>query len=98
MPCEECRELNTHAFRNADDMVNAVRLAAEELDRGVLKRFDPMQGERDLDNAAHEAMRSVYQARALPEGASYAFECTTCGDRFTLVANFDSGTGGWTRA
>jgi hypothetical protein len=28
--CEECRELSTHAFRTPDDLLHAVRLAAEE--------------------------------------------------------------------
>lgn len=95
MTCEECRDLNTHPFRTPDDMVNAVQVASQELDRGVLKRVE--QVTRELTDAAHEAMQSVYEARAVPDSAHYEFECTTCGDRFDLVADFTEGTGGWTR-
>ena len=27
MACDECRELNSHTFRTADDLVHALRLA-----------------------------------------------------------------------
>ena len=39
MPCEECRELVTHEFRSPDDLIHAVRVAAEDVDRGVLRRI-----------------------------------------------------------
>jgi hypothetical protein len=35
--------------------------------------------------------------QSVPESVHYEFECTTCGDRFELVADFTAGTGGWTR-
>ena len=37
MACEECASLATHVFRNADDLINALRVAAEEANRGVLE-------------------------------------------------------------
>src|SRR5688572_24725020 len=95
MACEECRDLGTHHFRTPDDMVHAFQVASQELDRGVLKRIE--QKVTPLSDAAHEAMTSVYEARAVPETARYEFECTTCGDRFELSADIDAGTGGWTR-
>ena len=36
MPCEECRVLSTHSFSSHSDLVNALQVAAGELDRGVL--------------------------------------------------------------
>ena len=40
MSCEECRELTTHTFRSPEDLVHAVRLATEEMERGVLSRVN----------------------------------------------------------
>jgi hypothetical protein len=91
--CEECRELSTHAFRSADDLVHAVRLAAEEVDRGVLRRVDP----RQLATAAQEALDSSLASGALPNSVRYRFRCEVCGDHFTLVADIGSATGGWNR-
>ena len=36
MACEECASLVSHEFRTADDLIHALRLAAEEANRGVL--------------------------------------------------------------
>ena len=40
MSCDECRDLSTHTFRTADDLIHALRLAAEEVNRGVLGRVE----------------------------------------------------------
>jgi hypothetical protein len=93
MPCEECRELSTHVFRTGEDLLNAVRLAAEELDRGVLSRVTT----RDLGPAAQEALDSSLSSGALPGSVRYRFRCEVCGDEFTLAGNIESGEGGWTR-
>src|SRR5512141_315604 len=94
MTCEECRDLETHVFRSVDDMVNAVQVAAAEVDRGVLERIHV----EDLRPAEEEAMSSVFSANALPGTVRYRFKCTVCGDRFELYADTTEGTGGWTRA
>ncbi len=93
MPCEECRELTTHLFRNVDDLVHAVRLASEEVERGVLSRV----AARATSSAAQEAIDSSLASGALPNRIQYRFRCEVCGDRFTLGANAESGEGGWTR-
>ncbi len=93
MPCDECRELTTHAFRSMDDLVHAVRLAAEETDRGVLSR---VPGE-PLSQAALQALDSSLASGALPNTVRYRFRCNVCGDTFTLHADTRSGEGGWTR-
>jgi hypothetical protein len=93
MPCEECRELSTHTFRSAEDLVNAVRLAAEEVDRGVLS---PVTS-GDLASAEQEALDSSLASGALPNNVRYRFRCEVCGDQFTLHADTGSGQGGWTR-
>jgi hypothetical protein len=91
--CEECRELSTHTFRSADDLVHAVRLAAEEVDRGVLCRITSGH----LAAAEQEALDSSLASGALPNSVSYRFRCEICGDHFTLQADTNSGEGGWTR-
>ena len=93
MSCEECRELSTHAFRSPDDLVHAVRLAAEEVDRGVLVRA----GVPTLESAAQEALDSSLDSGALPGRIRYRFRCAVCGDHFTLEADTATGDGGWTR-
>jgi hypothetical protein len=93
MPCEECRELSTHAFRSMDDLVHAVRLAAEETDRGVLERI----GREPLSQAAEEALDSSLASGALPDTVRYRFRCRICGDHFSLHADTRTGAGGWTR-
>lgn len=93
MPCEECRELSTHAFRTADDLVHAVRLATEEVDRGVLSRV----AAEPLGTYAQEALDSSLASGALPDVVRYRFRCEVCGDRFTLHADPATGEGGWTR-
>ena len=93
MACDECRDLTTHAFRTPDDLIHAVRLAAEEVDRGVLRRIGvdvPRQAER-------EALESALASGALPGVVRYRFACEVCGDTFTLCADADEGRGGWLR-
>jgi hypothetical protein len=93
MACDECRELNTHAFRTVDDLVHAVRLAAEETDRGVLGRIE---SER-LSQSEQQALDSSLASGALPNTIRYRFRCNLCGDTFTLSADTATGEGGWTR-
>jgi len=93
LACEECRELTTHAFRTPDDLLHAVRLAAEEVDRGVLRRISA----RTLAAAEQEALDSSLTSGALPDSVSYRFRCEVCGDEFTLHADTGTGQGGWTR-
>jgi len=93
LSCEECRELSTHAFRTPDDLLHAVRLAAEEVDRGVLARVAGAA----LEPAAQEALDSSLDSGALPNRIRYRFRCAVCGDHFTLEADSATGEGGWTR-
>jgi len=93
MPCPECRQLTTHLFRGVDDLVNALRLAAEETERGVLSRV----AARELSNAEQQALDSSLSSGALPNQVQYRFKCEVCGDRFSLAANATDGEGGWTR-
>ena len=93
MACEECRELTSHSFRTPDDLVHAVRLAAEEVDRGVLARVD----ERTLTPAEQQALDSSIDSGAMPDALRIRFRCQVCGDRFTLQADTQTGAGGWTR-
>ncbi len=93
MSCEECRELSTHTFRSTDDLVHAIRLATEEVDRGVLSRV----GVERLTPSVQEALDSSLASGALPDQVRYRFRCEVCGDRFTLHADTGTGQGGWTR-
>ena len=93
MSCEECRELSTHVFRTPEDLIHAVRLAAEEVDRGVLSRVRAA----NPGAAAQEALESSLAHGALPGTVNYRFRCEVCGDHFTLLADTTHGTGGWTR-
>jgi hypothetical protein len=93
MSCEECRELTTHAFRTTEDVVHAVRLATEEMDRGVLSRVTT----HSLAPSEQEALDSALGSGALPNSVHYRFRCEVCGDHFTLLADTSSGQGGWTR-
>ncbi len=93
MSCEECRELTTHTFRSPEDLVHAVRLATEEMERGVLSRVNS----EALGCAAREALDSSLDSGALPGSLRYRFRCEICGDLFTLHADTTTGAGGWTR-
>lgn len=93
MACDECRELTTHAFRSADDLLHALQLAAAEVDRGVLKRAEA----RNLTPEEQRALDSAFESSSLPDTVRYRFECTVCGDRFELTADTVSAKGGWTR-
>lgn len=93
MSCEECRELSTHAFRSPDDLIHAIRLASEEVNRGVLSRV----AARPLAQAEQEALDSSLDSGAMPNAVRYRFRCEVCGDHFTLVADTRDGVGGWTR-
>lgn len=93
MACDECRELTTHAFRGPDDLIHALRLAAEEVDRGVLERVG-----QDIPSAVEqEALASALACGALPNVVRYRFRCAVCGDRFALAADPETGQGGWLR-
>ena len=93
MSCEECRELSTHAFRTAEDLIHAIRLAAEEVDRGALSRVTT----RGLAANEQEALDSSLASGALPNRVSYRFRCVVCGDHFSLLGDTGSGLGTWTR-
>jgi len=93
MSCEECRELTSHAFRSAEDLIHAVRLAAEEVDRGVLCRVTAHR----LASNEQEALDSSLASGALPNSVCYRFRCVVCGDRFALLGDTGSGLGSWTR-
>jgi len=93
MACEECQDLTTHEFRSADDLLHALRTAAQETERGVLERV----GRVTLRDAEEEALSSAMDAGALPGAVHYEFRCIVCGDRFTLVADTSDGSGAWTR-
>jgi hypothetical protein len=91
--CEECRELSTHTFRSTDDLVHAIRLATEEVDRGVLCRI----AREPLAPAEQEALDSSLASGAIPARVGYRFRCEVCGDHFSLQADTQTGEGGWTR-
>ena len=93
MPCEECRELRTHRFGSRTDLVNALRVAAEEVDRGVLSPV--AQAERSIPEQV--AIGSALQAGAFPDAVLYRFKCNVCDDHFELAADTDHGKGEWRR-
>ena len=93
MSCDECRDLSTHTFRSADDLIHALRLGAEEVNRGVLSRVEAGVSSRSSD----DALRSTLASGALPDLVRYRFRCNLCGDRFTLTGDTSDGSGGWTR-
>ena len=93
MTCEECRELTAHAFRSMQDLVHAVRLAAEESDRGVLGPISSAP----LSQPEQRALDSALASGALPETVRYRFRCNVCGDTFALHADTRTGEGAWTR-
>lgn len=94
MACEECRELPAHEFRSSDDLINALRVAAEEANRGVL---EPLRESAPPGVAEEEALYSALESGALPGKVRYRFRCTSCGDTFALEADMASGEGSWTR-
>jgi hypothetical protein len=94
MACPECRELSTHVFRSPDDLIHALRLATEELNRGVLCRV----GESVTPGTAEaDALESALASGELPQRVQYLFRCEVCGDHFSLTADMSNGLGGWTR-
>ena len=94
MACDECRDLGSHEFRSPDDLIHALRGAAEEANRGVL---EPVE-ERARHVAEQEAVYSALDSGAMPRSVRYRFRCTTCGDEFVLEGDLASGTGAWKRA
>jgi hypothetical protein len=92
MPCEECRELRTHRFNSRTDLVNALNVAAGEVDRGALA---PAVVEDSIP--VQMAIGSALQSGALPDIVLYRFKCTVCGDRFELAADTYHGNGEWRR-
>jgi hypothetical protein len=93
MSCEECRELRTHRFTSRTDLVNALRLAAEEADRGVLAPVAVV----DRTIPEQVAIGSALRAGALPDVVLYRFKCTVCADNFELAADTSHGNGEWRR-
>jgi hypothetical protein len=93
MPCEECRDLQTHRFSSQTDIVNALRVAAEEVDRGVLAPVTVA----DRTIPEQIAIGSALQAGALPDVVLYRFKCTVCADDFELAADTTLGNGEWRR-
>jgi hypothetical protein len=94
MTCPECQDLSSHEFRSPDDLIHALRLAAEEANRGVL---EPVEDKAPKGVAEEEALYSALESGAMPGAVRYRFRCTTCGDLFTLAADMRDGTGSWTR-
>ena len=94
MACDECRDLTTHAFRTPDDLIHALRVAAEEMSRGVLSRVGL---EAAPGTAEREALDSALASGALPGKLRYRFRCEVCGDRFSLEGDTAEGSGAWTR-
>ena len=93
MACDECRDLRSHDFASVDDLINAVRGVAQEMERGVLARDDAVK----RGSAAQESLDSMFASGALPDTFRYRFRCEVCGDRFTLFADTRDGSGGWQR-
>jgi hypothetical protein len=93
MPCEECRELHTHRFSSRTDLLNALRVAAEEVDRGVLAPVVVV----DRTISEQVAIGSALRAGALPDVVLYRFKCTICADNFELAADTCHGNGEWRR-
>ena len=92
--CEECVALVSHRFRGPDDLVHAVQVAAQEADRGVLRR---VEGRQDLRVEEETAVDSAYESGHVPGIIRYRFECTGCGARFELVGDTSTGEGHWLR-
>ena len=95
MACPECAELSAHEFRSPDDLVHALRVAAEEANRGVLA---PIEEKQSPGAAEEEALYSALESGAMPRAVRYRFRCTTCGDEFVLEGDLTSGAGAWRRA
>jgi hypothetical protein len=93
VPCDECRDLASHAFRSPDDLINALRVAAEEMNRGVLARDDGVV----LRESEQQALESSIASGAMPRRVAYRFRCNLCGDRFVLEGDMGTGEGAWTR-
>jgi len=94
MACEECAFLGSHAFRGAGDLVHAAQTAAQEVDRGVLRReADPASRRADEERA----LDSAFDSGHVPGVIRYRFACTSCGDRFELVGNTETAEGYWLR-
>jgi hypothetical protein len=94
MACEECASLVAHEFRTPDDLINALRVAAEEANRGVL---EPVGVKEEPGVAEQEAVYSALESGAMPGSVRYRFRCRMCGDAFTLEADMRAGTGSWVR-
>jgi hypothetical protein len=85
--------LNTHRFNSHDDLVNALRVAAGEVDRGVLAPV--LAADRTIPEQI--AIRSALESGAFPDVVLYRFKCTVCGDGFELAADTRQGNGEWRR-
>ncbi|APV48725.1 hypothetical protein BWI17_02920 [Betaproteobacteria bacterium GR16-43] len=97
--CPECINLTAHEFRSPEDLINAVRVAAQEMDHGVIERVvEGGRGAEDERGAAEqESLESIFASGELPDTIRYRFRCTTCGAVFTLSADTRDGSGNWSR-
>jgi hypothetical protein len=93
MPCEECQELRSHRFSSRTDLINALRVAAGEVDRGVLAPV--LVSDRTIPEQS--AIDSALRSGALPNVVLYRFKCVVCGDAFELSADTRQGNGEWKR-
>jgi hypothetical protein len=91
--CDECGELRTHRFRSRTDLLNALRVAAGEVDRGALQPVPVV----DRGIPEQVAIDSALRAGALPDVVLYRFKCIVCGDQFELSADTHHGNGEWRR-
>lgn len=93
MPCDECRELHTHRFRSRTDLLNALQVAAGEVDRGLLEPVPVV----DRTIPEQVAIGSALRVGVLPDAVLYRFKCIVCGDQFELTADTCHGNGEWRR-
>ena len=85
--------MKTHRLGSQTDLVNALQVAAGEVDRGVLEPVSVVN--RTIPEQV--AIGSALQAGALPDIVLYRFRCTICGDEFELTADTHHGNGEWRR-
>jgi hypothetical protein len=74
-------------------LVNALQVAAAEVDRGVLAPV--LVADRTIPEQV--AIQSALQCGAFPDVVLYRFKCIICGDSFELAADTHHGNGEWRR-
>jgi hypothetical protein len=75
-------------------LLNALQVAAAEVDRGVLA---PVLAADPRTIPEQAAVDSALQCGALPDVVLYRFKCIICGDGFELAADTHHGNGEWRR-